>query len=77
MSRTIVDADLRRWEVFASAGPSGYADPAALVFRCRSDRDVPSRRLTVEGDKSDAEAAVVRSSADELRGLLERAEPLS
>lgn len=77
MSRTIVDADLRQWEVFASAGPFGYADPAALVFRCRSDRDEPSRHLAVEGDKSEAEAAVLHSSADELRTLLERAAPLS
>lgn len=77
MSRTIVDADLRQWEVFASAGPSGYADPAALVFRCRSDGDVPSRGLTVDGDKSEAEAAVLRSTPEELRALLERAEPLS
>jgi hypothetical protein len=77
MSRTIVDSDLNRWEVFASAGPSGYADPAALVFRCLTDRDRPSRGMTVEGDKSEAEAAVLRSSETELQALLERATPLS
>ena len=77
MSRTIVDSDLNRWEVFASAGPSGYADPAALVFRCLSDRDRPSRGLTVEGDKSEAEAAVLQSSEGDLRDLLARAIPLS
>lgn len=77
MSRIIVDDDLDRWEVFASAGPSGYADPAALVFRCLTNRDRPSRGLTVEGDKSEAEAAVLEWSADELRDLLDRAPPLS
>jgi hypothetical protein len=77
MSRIIVDADLERWEVFASAGPSGYADPAALVFRCLSNRDLPSRGLTVEGDKSEAEAAVLEWTVADLRDLLAQAQPLS
>ena len=77
MSRTIVDSELNRWEVFATAGPHGYADPASLVFRCLSDRARPSRGVTVEGDKSEAEAAVLAWSDGQLRELLDRAIPLS
>lgn len=77
MARTILDGDLRRWEVFASAGPHGFAEPAHLVFRCISDRSQVSRIIEVEGDKSDAEAQVESEDASELLALLERARPLS
>ncbi len=77
MSRTILDDDLDRWEVFASTGPSGFADPATLVFRCVSDPDRPSRGVIVSGDKSEAEAAVLSVSTTDLRNLLARAVPLS
>jgi hypothetical protein len=77
VSRTILDADLRRWEVFASTGPHGYAAPARLVFRCVSDPAQPSRFVQVEGDKSDAEAQVQRQGGAELLALLDEAEVLS
>jgi hypothetical protein len=77
MARTILDAELRRWEVFASAGPHGFAAPAHLVFRCISDRDQVSRIIEVEGDKSDAEAQVETQPSGELLQLLDEARPLS
>lgn len=77
MARTILDADLRRWEVFASTGPHGYAAPAHLVFRCVSDPRQASRYIEVKGDKSEAEAQVQTQDAAELLELLESAASLS
>ncbi len=77
MSRTIVDRDLQRWEVFASAGPHGFPNPAALVFRCLSDRELPSRAVLFEGDRSEAEVAVRSLDATELLERLSEARRLS
>lgn len=77
MSRTILDADLRRWEVFASSGPRGFPTPAQLVFRCLSDPDQPSRAVLFQGDRSQAEEAVLGRESEELKNYLERATPLS
>jgi hypothetical protein len=77
MTRTIIDSDLRRWEVFASSGPHGFPDPGCLVFRCSSDRDEPSRSLVFKGDRTAAEEAVLRLPPADLRAYLESARPLS
>lgn len=77
MARSIIDRDLRRWEVFASAGPHGFPNPASLVFRCQSDRDEPSRAILFEGDRSEAEHAVRSLDAADLARRLAEARPLS
>lgn len=76
MQRTILDRDFRTWEVYATTGDYGFADPARLVFRCVSDRDEKARSAPFEGDKSDAESAVKELSESELEELLEAAEPV-
>ena len=77
MARTFMDADLREWEVFVNAGQGGFPHPQRIVFRCVSDRTVPSRiHALPEGAASGAE--VVRGSeTGALRDLLAGAEPLS
>ena len=35
--RTILDRDLRWWEVYATTGDFGSANPAKVAFRCTSD----------------------------------------
>lgn len=77
MTRRIMDRDLRRWEVFASAGPHGFSNPATLVFRCLSDREEPSRAILFPGDRSKAEEAVLSLEANELERQLNEAQPLS
>ena len=76
MSRTIVDADLRSWEVFASTGPYGYAPHSRLVFSCTTDPAERPRSSAVSGDKADVESLVATAPDDELRRLLEAAEPI-
>jgi hypothetical protein len=77
MARTILDDDLRRWEVFANTGPGGFPRPGRLVFRCISDRSETSRAVLFEEGKARAEEAVRASSGAELRSWLERSAPLS
>jgi hypothetical protein len=76
MARTILDDELRRWEVFASTGPNGFPRPGRLVFRCISDRTEPSRAALFEEGKAGAEEAVVALPLAELRSWLERSVPL-
>ena len=76
MSRTIVDAGLKSWEVFASTGPYGYGPHSRVVFRCTTDPGERPRARALEGDKSDAEALVAAAPLERLRELLESAEPL-
>lgn len=73
MTRTILDDDLRRWEVFATTGRYGFPDPSRVIFRCVSDRSLRSRAVTIDGDKSDAEQTVADSDDAELSAMLERA----
>lgn len=70
MPRLIHDDALRTWEVFASTGDYGAADPARIVFRCTTEPGVRPRSVRLDGDKSDAERAVVELSDDELGKLL-------
>ena len=71
MPRLIHDDALRTWEVFASTGDYGAADPARLVFRCTTEPGIRPRAVRLDGDKSEAEKAVIDLSDDELAKLLE------
>jgi hypothetical protein len=73
MSRTILDRDLRSWEAYATTGDFGLTAPAKIAFRCTSDGSRRPRVTEVQGDKSDAERAVLAWSEDELLDALERA----
>ena len=76
MTRTLLDEDLREWEVFASTGRFGFPAPARVVFRCVTDPGERARALAIDGDKSDAEALVVARSDEELKQMMTRARSL-
>lgn len=76
MSRTILDDDLRSWEVYATTGPYGFSDPARLVFRCLSDPGERARAVELGADKSEAEGEVLARSDEELREMLAGADPV-
>lgn len=76
MSRTFQDSNLLKWEVYASSGPHGYANPARIVFNCLSDRSRRARFVQLEGDKAEAERAVAEANDGRLAELLERAAEL-
>ena len=76
MARSIMDDELRSWEVFASTGAYGYSPHSQVVFSCTTDPGERPRACTLAGDASDAEALVARAPAAELIALLEKAEPL-
>jgi hypothetical protein len=59
MSRTLLDGDLRVWEVFASASKRGFSEQPRIVFHCMTDRTIRSRFIDTDGDQADAERAVV------------------
>lgn len=69
--RTIRDGGLKTWEVFATTGDHGFADPARIVFRCVSDPGERPRAVRYGGDKSEAEEAVVSRSDQDLLAWLE------
>ena len=75
--RTILDGDLRRWEVYATTGDFGSANPAKVGFRCTSDAWQRPRVVVYDGDKSEAERCVAEWSDGELVRMLESAEPVS
>lgn len=75
--RIVRDGDFRDWEVYASTGDFGLPNPARIVFRCRTDPDERPRVVTIEGDKSEAEARVKSLTNPELTELLDEAEVLS
>jgi hypothetical protein len=72
--RTILDRDLRLWEVYATTGEFGAPNPAKLAFRCTSDAWQRPRVFLYPGDKSDAEKAVAEASDGELVRMFESAE---
>lgn len=76
MSRLIHDDALRTWEVFASTGDYGAADPARIVFRCTTEPGVRPRAVRLDGDKSEAEKAVIDLSDDELGKLFQSAKEI-
>lgn len=72
-TRTIVDADLKVWEVYPSGGPFGLPTRPKVVFHCLSDPDARPRyvpRNDPKADEADAEDWVRHASDDELRDLL-------
>lgn len=75
--RVVRDRGFRDWEVYATTGDFGLPSPARIVFRCRTDSDERPRVVTIEGDKSKAEALVKSLSTSELTGLLTEADVLS
>ena len=77
MARTILDSDFRSWEVFTNTGRSGFAKPPRIVFRCRSDRSVPSRMAEYTEEEPGAATFVEEASPGELLELWNQAEPLS
>lgn len=70
MSRTFQDANLLKWEVYASSGPHGYANPARIIFHCLSDGDRRARFIQLDGDKADAEREVAEAQEARLGELL-------
>ena len=76
MARTVVDDQLRVWEVFASTGAYGYSDRSRIVFNCTEDPSERPRAFTLAGDKSDAEANVEAATPKQLLEMLAGAEPL-
>lgn len=76
MSRTILDDDLNTWEVYATSGDFGFADPARIVFRCLSDPGERARSVESGEDSSETEAFVAERTDEELRELLGEAEPV-
>lgn len=73
MTRIIQDAALTTWEVYATAGPFGYAKPARVAFLPRSEPGLRTRIVEYDGDHAAAERAVATLSDEELLGLLEKA----
>lgn len=72
--RTIQDDSFRTWEAFATTGDYGFSDPARIIFRCVTDPDERARFVTIDGDKSDAEARIRSLSVDELKDLMAEAD---
>jgi hypothetical protein len=75
--RTILDGELRRWEVFATTGEFGAPNPAKVAFRCVSDAGLRPRILVFAGDKSDAEQAVAEAPDGELLRMLDASHSVS
>lgn len=77
MARTIQDAALNTWEVYATTGPFGYAKPARVAFLPRSEPGRRTRIIDYDGDHAAAERAVATLADEELLALLERAAELA
>lgn len=76
MARTLLDDELREWEVFATTGRYGAPDHARVIFRCMSDPGQRALAAVIDGDKSDAEALVAERSDDELKEMMAGAKVL-
>lgn len=76
MSRTFQDADLLKWEAYASGGAHGYAERARIVFHCLSDRSRRAHVHELDGDQSEAERVVAESDDEQLAALLANAREL-
>lgn len=76
MTRTILDDDLEEWEVFATAGRHGVAEPTRIVFRSRTTWNRAPRAVDFGGHKGAAERAVVELPDEELRTLLAESKPI-
>lgn len=70
MARTLLDDELKEWEVFATTGRYGAPDHARVMFRCVSDPGERALAAVIDGDKSDAEALVSERSDDDLKEMM-------
>lgn len=68
--RTIQDANLELWEVYASSGDFGFPEHARIVFQNLSDRTRRARFAERPGDKSEAEHEVATLTDEQLAELL-------
>ncbi|MGH7476872.1 MAG: hypothetical protein ACRELD_11320 [Longimicrobiales bacterium] len=73
MARTFLDHDLQTWEVYASSGDFGYADPARLVFNCLTSRGQRPRYIRWDGGQTDAARQAATAAPEQLSALLEHA----
>ena len=76
MSKTFVDKNLLVWEAYPSTGAFGYPENPKIVFNCLTNRMMRPRLVEFEGDEAGAEAAISRSSSQELLQLFETAKDL-
>jgi hypothetical protein len=76
MSRVFTDENLMNWEAYATGGRFGLPDQAKLVFHCVSDLAQRARYVRFDGDNTAAIQAVHGMDAEELRAMLQRAQPL-
>lgn len=77
MSRSMVDPELRTWEVFATTGKYGLPSPAQVVFSCTSDDELRPRYVEVDdAGHAEAERLVAEASREELRELFREAREL-
>lgn len=76
MTRTFLDDDLLRWEVYASGGRHSTPERSRIIFHCVSDRGRRSRRVTHDSDHTSAQHMVEALPEDELREMLREAEEL-
>ena len=76
MSRTIQDANLLEWEVFASAADSGFSERPQIVFNCLTNRMLRPRVVELAGDVADAERLIAKGTQADLTALFQRAAPL-
>ena len=74
MTRTILDANMLTWEVYASGGPS---DRSNIVFNCLSNRMLRPRHVRPGGDEADAERIVSEASNEKLQEMLSKASEVS
>ena len=75
MKRTIRDAGLTTWEVFATTADGGVPTPARIVFHSLGGGR-PAVAQEIDGDVSDAEALVAAETDAELTARLAEAVPL-
>ncbi len=77
MRRTFLDRNLLEWEAYVSGGQPGTPAAARIYFNCLTDRT--RRPLFVShksGDVTGAQKTLGELAENDLRELLERAEPL-
>lgn len=72
--RTIQDANLEIWEVYASAGDFGFPDRSRIVFHSLSDRFRRARAVKRDLDKAGVEHEVAVLPESDLARLLASAE---
>jgi hypothetical protein len=75
--RTIQDADLATWEVYASSGDFGFPERSKIVFHCLSDLQRRARAVTRDLDRAAVEHEIAALPDPDLAELLARADDLT